>query len=153
MAIYLVQHGLAKTKEEDRERGLSPEGIHDVERIADVAAHYGIHVQSIAHSEATRARQTAKLLSTALQSAQGIFEQDGISPMDDVAPVAATLDPNSNLMLVGHLPFMERLVSFLTTGSEEFRPFKFQNGGIVCLDREHASENWFVKWALMPDIS
>lgn len=55
-------------------------------------------------------------------------------------------------MLVGHLPFMERLTSTLITGSSERLVFKFQNGGIVCLDREADQPAWFIKWALMPKI-
>ncbi len=153
MAIYLVQHGLAMSKEADSSQGLTPEGIKEVRRIAEVAAHYGIRVESIVHSGAARAKQTADILDTAIESSRGVSVRKGISPMDQVSLVAAKLDPESNLMLVGHLPFMERLVSLLTTGSEEFRPFKFQNGGVVCLDRDHDGENWYVKWTLMPEIS
>ena len=57
-----------------------------------------------------------------------------------------------NLMLVGHLPFMERLTSHLITGSSENLVFKFQNGGIVCLDQDPGTDTWFIKWALMPNI-
>jgi phosphohistidine phosphatase len=72
--------------------------------------------------------------------------------MDDVSPCAASLVSGDELMLVGHLPFMERLTSLLTTGSPEHRVFKFQNSGIVCLDQEPGSPAWFIKWTLMPTI-
>jgi phosphohistidine phosphatase len=55
-------------------------------------------------------------------------------------------------MLVGHLPFMERLAAYLVTGSWERRIIKFQNGGIVCLDKESETGGWFIKWTLMPNI-
>jgi len=55
-------------------------------------------------------------------------------------------------MLVGHLPFMERLTSTLITGSDKRLVFKFQNGGIVCLDMDPDKPAWFIKWALMPKI-
>jgi phosphohistidine phosphatase len=55
-----------------------------------------------------------------------------------------------NIMLVGHLPFMERLTSFLITGSIDKPVLKFQNGGIVCMDRDPDNQYWFIKWALMP---
>lgn len=51
-----------------------------------------------------------------------------------------------------HLPFMERLTSYLITGSIEKRVFKFQNGGIVCLERDAGSGGWFIKWSLVPAI-
>jgi phosphohistidine phosphatase len=153
MAIYLVQHGLSLAKEDDPEQGLSPTGITRVRLIADVAAHYGVRVEAIVHSGKKRAAQTAELFTTALEPAGGVSIRTGLMPMDDVTPLAGQLDPESNLMLVGHLPFMERLVSLLTIGSLDFRPFKFQNGGVVCLNRDGDNEKWYVKWALMPDIS
>jgi phosphohistidine phosphatase len=55
-------------------------------------------------------------------------------------------------MLVGHLPFMERLTSYLITGSTDKPVFKFQNGGILCMDQDMDTHTWFIKWALMPYI-
>jgi phosphohistidine phosphatase len=50
------------------------------------------------------------------------------------------------------LPFMEKLTSYLVVGSDEYPIFKFQNGGIVCLDKEPDSKRWIIKWTLMPNI-
>ncbi len=36
--------------------------------------------------------------------------------MDDVAAFAASLNPDTNTLLVGHLPFMERMTAYLVTG-------------------------------------
>jgi phosphohistidine phosphatase len=57
-----------------------------------------------------------------------------------------------NIMIVGHLPFMERLTSFLITGDVERPVFTFQNGGIVCLDEDPEAKGWVIKWTLMPEI-
>lgn len=152
MAIYLVQHGLSLSKEEDPARGLAKAGIESVRLIGDVAANYSVKVKSIVHSGKTRARQTAELFATALEPQEGVASRAGLAPLDEVEPLAAELDPASDMMLVGHLPFMERLVSYLTTGSTENRVFKFQNGGIVCLDKESGDDRWYIKWALMPEI-
>ena len=56
------------------------------------------------------------------------------------------------VMLVGHLPFMERLASFLIMGSIDKPVFKFQNSGIVCLDKDPEAQAWIIQWALMPKI-
>jgi len=56
-------------------------------------------------------------------------------------------------MVVGHLPFMERLVSYLVSGSPETQVVKFQNSGIVCLDTEIDSQSFFIRWALFPIIN
>jgi len=153
MAVYLVQHGLAFAKEDDPGRGLTPEGIDKVRLIAEVAAHYNVRVARIEHSGKKRAEQTAQLIATALEPEGSIAVRGGIGPKDAVEPVAAALEPKANVMLVGHLPFMERLVSQLTTGCTTFAPLKFQNGGIVCLDRDEGAALWHIKWVLMPKIS
>ncbi len=76
--------------------------------------------------------------------------------MDDVRNFASSIEPQENWMVVGHMPFMERLVSYLTTGSEDILVYRFQNSGIVCLDVEGGVDkpaDWFIKWTLNPNIS
>ena len=152
MAIFLVQHGKSLTKEQDPEQGLSRQGIDDVERIAGVAQGYNVHVESIVHSRKKRARQTAQIFASALKPAGGLQERDGLKPLDDVTAFAGSLNPQSQIMMVGHLPFMERLTSFLITGDIDQRVFKFQNGGIVCLDTGLEEKGWVIRWTLMPEI-
>jgi len=152
MALFLVQHGRSLAKELDPEQGLSPEGFSDVERIAGVAKGYNVRVAVIQHSGKKRARQTAEIFSSALKPERGIQERSGLNPLDDVSALADQLTAEENLLLVGHLPFMERLTAYLTTGNADRRIFKFQNGGIVCLDKEPGSPNWFIKWTLIPEI-
>lgn len=153
MAIYLVQHGVSLPKETDPERGLSQEGKDKVALIAEVAASYKVSVTQIFHSGKKRARETAEIFEAHLKPINGVAGRIGLSPMDDVSEFAKELDSEADTMFVGHLPFMERLVSQLTTGSDDFRPFKFQNGGIVCIDRDDADGLYYVKWALMPIIN
>lgn len=153
MALYLVQHGKSLSKEQDPEQGLSREGFADVNRIAGVAAGYGVRPAAIEHSGKKRARQTAEIFAEALLGKKDRIEPiSGIGPLDDVTAVANTLKTSDNLMLVGHLPFMERLAGLFIAGSAERLVFKFQNGGIVCLDKSPDARWWFIKWALMPSI-
>jgi phosphohistidine phosphatase len=152
MALYLVQHGKSLPKDQDPDQGLSAEGIAETERIANQAKDDGVSVSQIRHSVKTRARQTAEIFAGALNPKQGIREVIGIKPLDDVVEYAATIDPVENIMLVGHLPFMERLTSFLIMGSIDTPVFKFQNSGIVCLDKDPEAQAWAIQWALMPKI-
>jgi len=152
MAIYLIQHGRSLSGESDPDPGLSPEGIADTERIAGVAAGYGVRIGLIRHSTKTRARETASIFASALHPERGIEEAAGLKPMDDVVSFAENISPESNVMLVGHLPFMGRMASHLVTGSADIPVFSFQKSGIVCLDREPGSSTWLIKWALMPNI-
>jgi len=150
MAIYLVQHGHSLPKETDPERGLSEQGFAEVQLIADRARDHNILVSQVIHSGKKRASQTAYIFAQALQPEGGISERIGLQPMDDVKTIADSLDTANNQMLVGHLPFMEKLVSFLITGSAEKPIIKFQNGGIICLDQSLDTGAFYIKWALLP---
>ena len=152
MALFLVQHGRSLPKDVDRDQGLSEEGVSETGRIANVTKDYHVNVKIIKHSVKTRARSTAEIIASALNPEGGIQEAIGLKPMDDVAAFAKRLTPGEDLMLVGHLPFMERMTSYLTAGSTEKTVFKFQNSGIVCLDKNPESQSWFIKWTLMPNI-
>ena len=152
MALYLVQHGKSLPKDVDPEKGLSEEGQSEVEMIATVARGYGVAVSGISHSGKKRARQTAEIFASALDVTNGPTERAGLNPLDDVTAITAVISAGDHQMLVGHLPFMERLTSQLITGSIDKPVFKFQNGGIVCLDQDPESRFWFIKWTLMPHI-
>jgi len=152
MALYLIQHGKSLPKDQDPDQGLSEDGTTETERIASLARDYGVSVSQIRHSVKTRARQTAEILAGALKPQNDIQEIRGIKPMDDVAACAAKIDPDENVMLVGHLPFMERITSYLITGSIDQALIKFQNSGIVCLDKDPETQAWVIKWTLMPNI-
>lgn len=152
MSLFLVQHGKSLSKDQDPNQGLSEEGIITVKRITTTARKYGIQVSTIKHSGKTRAIQTAEILAVELNPTGGVQETTGLNPMDDVVPLAQTLRSSDNLMLVGHLPFMERMTSYLITGAPDPLVLKFQNGGIVCLDQLQGNAAWFIKWTLMPKI-
>jgi len=153
MALYLVQHGRSLPKEVDAEQGLSSEGIFEVEQIANQAMKHRIRVSCIKHSGKKRAQQTAEKLAAALNPAQGVKKIGGLKPNDDVETIAKDLNYKDNVMLVGHLPFMEKLVSFLIVGNADKPVVKFAHAGIVCLDKEPLSQDWFIKWMLFPKIS
>lgn len=153
MTLLLVQHGKSLPKDKDPQKGLAAEGIAETEGIAEVAKGYKVPVAGITHSGKTRARQTAEIFAKALEPGGGIDERSGLSPLDDVADFAGTIDSTENRMFVGHLPFMERLTAYLITGSIEKPVFKFQNSGIVCLDMDPDSRSWVIRWTLMPHIA
>ena len=152
MALYLIQHGKSLPKDLDPDQGLSEEGVAETQRMANLAKDHGVRVSQIRHSVKTRARQTAEIFAKALYPQKGTQEVSGINPLDDVAEYAAGIAAGQNIMLVGHLPFMERMTSYLITGSADKPVFKFQNSGIVCLDKDITGKSWVILWSLMPKI-
>lgn len=157
MALFLVQHGISAAKDTDPGKNLTELGKIETERIAQVAHKYGIKVERVVHSGKNRARQTAAIFHEELSVQTALETVPGINPLDDVKAFAHIVNPESDLMVVGHMPFMQRLVSFLTTGSEDILVYRFQNSGIVCLDADQEEPtnglNWFIKWTLNPHIS
>lgn len=153
MPIYLVQHGKSRPKAVDPGQPLSPEGQADVRRIAEVAKAYGVTVSRILHSGKTRARETAEILAEFLAPGGSVSAAPGLNPLDDPAGYIERADPADSVMLVGHLPFMEKLAAGLVTGNTGRPIFRFQNGGIVCLDIYPGTRcDWVIKWALMPQV-
>lgn len=151
MSLLLVQHGKNLPKDKDPEKGLSPEGIKDVENVAAKLGSKDVTVSSIWHSGLKRARQTAEIFAASSGSGVEILEKEGLSPLDNVTEL--NIASEENIMLVGHLPFMERLVSYLLTGSPDRPPIiKFKNGGIVSMDRDAETDSWFIKWTLFPHL-
>lgn len=152
MALFLVQHGKSVSKEVDPEQGLSEEGRAETEKIAALAKGHGVRVGRILQSGKKRAAKTAEIFASVLQPQGGIREQSGLKPLDDVAAFAGKITGAEDLMLVGHLPFMERLASYLITGSAEKPVISFQNSGIICLDMDVDTGFWTIRWALLPRI-
>jgi len=152
MRLYLVQHGEAKPKEEDPDRSLTAKGEGDVRRVAALAKRAGIKVSQIRHSGKRRAEQTATILAKQLHPPRGVAAKSGLDPKDDVKPVAKALaDESDDLLIVGHLPFLERLAARLVGGDPEQELVRFQMGGIVCLERWEESR-WAIAWMVTPDL-
>jgi phosphohistidine phosphatase len=149
--VYLVQHAEATSKEENPLRPITEAGRQATADVAIVAAKLGLAVQQIRHSGKLRAEQTANVLAEALSPPDGVVQMDGLAPRDDVAPVADELARTFQpVMLVGHLPFMERLAGALLTGDPEQRVVKFTKAAIVCLSLD---TRWQVPWILTPEMA
>ncbi len=150
MSLYLVRHGRYLSSDQDPEKGLSQYGSEEIKRVANQIKKYQPKISCIKHSGKKRALQTAQILASVLNPDINILEIKVINPQDEVKNFADTIDTNKNEMLVGHLPFMERLVSYLITGSPDNTVLKFSNGTVVCLDLE--SREWEIKWAVLPGV-
>ncbi|MEW6138484.1 MAG: phosphohistidine phosphatase SixA [Thermodesulfobacteriota bacterium] len=152
MKLFLVQHGKQNPKEKDPEQGLSEKGISDVQRVAEFLSPHGIHVSALWHSGKRRAAQSAEILARSITSREGVVSREGLSPLDPIEPVFDAIGSRSDdLMIVGHLPFLSKLLSRLVAGSETSEVVAFQQGGIVCLERD-AEGVWRIRWFVVPDL-
>ncbi len=152
MRLYLAQHGLAKDKSEDPERPLTEQGLLDVAKMAAFLKPLGLSTAVIWRSGKTRAQQTAELLAEAFAPEEGVVRRIGLSPNDDVRPIAeAATAAHGDMVIVGHLPFISRLASRLLAGDENADVVGFKNGGVVCLERSDG-EYWSLAWAMTPQL-
>ena len=152
MRIYLMQHGRPVSKKEDPDRPLSDQGRGDVERMADFLQKCGIRVKGVLHSGKTRARQTAEIMASGLNPGEEPQDKGGLSPLDDVNEMADQItEGEGDLLIAGHLPHLAKLTSLLIAGSESIPVVRFQQGGVVCLEKDEEGY-WSVAWMLVPEI-
>ena len=142
MRAFLVRHGEARREEVDPERHLTDRGAEDVRRIAVQAVHdLGIRPVRIVHSGKARARQTAEIWGGLVDA--DVAEADGLAPNDDPSVWAERLGAEGDdVMVVGHLPHLERLVGLLVTGDADRAVVGFPAGGLVVLERN--DDGWVV---------
>ncbi|GAB4280094.1 MAG: phosphohistidine phosphatase SixA [Deferrisomatales bacterium] len=152
MRLYAVQHGEAVDKAVDPERPLSGRGRRDVERLAAFLARQDLRRVQVVHSGKTRAAQTAELLAWAVRAEPAAPGHPGLGPEDPVEPwVEALASREDDLLLVGHLPFLDRLVSALTAGSPEAGVARFVPGTAACLERVEPGA-WRLVWLVPPEV-
>lgn len=161
MKLCLVRHGEAKSEAEDPQRPLSPRGVATARRMGRfLKAAAALSVGEIRHSTKLRAKQTAQLLAEELGWRGPVREVAGLGPLDDVSAMAEALAAETaDLILVGHLPHLNRLASRLVAGDERLEAFEFPPGGALCLRRSAgggegggAPAPWTVEWVVAPEL-
>ncbi|RLD16359.1 MAG: phosphohistidine phosphatase SixA, partial [Caldiserica bacterium] len=76
--------------------------------------------------------------------------ETSLAPLEDVKIFAKIIEKeNRDLMVVGHLPHLSKLSSFLLTGDENKEILKFKMAGVFALEKE---EKWRVSFIITPDL-
>jgi len=153
--VYLIQHAESKPKEEDPARPLTDRGRAEVEAIGAHLTRLGIRFDQVFHSGKLRAQQTAEILGGCLKSR--VEARLGLDPADPVEPIMRWLSEQAevgmkSIAIVGHLPFLDKLVSILVTGSESEGVVAFQYAAVVNLIPKEEGERYRVRWMLVPEL-
>ncbi len=131
---------------------LSDQGRQDAERLARFLADRGVRMSQVWHSGKTRARQTAELLAAAVAPGMKTEARAGLAPNDPTEAFAETLAAwREDAMVVGHLPFMARLVTRLVAKSDDGITVAYLPGSLVCLERDEEGA-WAIAWMLRPEL-
>ncbi len=146
--LYIVQHGKAYPKEVDPDRKLTEEGIKETQVIARLLASKNVKISKIFHSGKTRARMTAEIIGEVL-NVKDIYEAEGLSPLDDPNIWARRISEfDEDIILVGHLPHLSKLVTILLNIDREV--VKIRYSSVLCLLDEDG--RWVIEWYLTPDL-
>jgi len=152
MKLYLVQHAKAAPTEVNPQRPLTEEGRRDVQKVAAFIKPLNLCVDYLWHSRKRRAVETAELLAEVIDIKEATIARDGLGPNDDVTTLRDELfSSQQDIVIVGHLPFLNKLASLLLAGSESAEMVAFKNGGIVCLNRSETNQ-WQVDWMITPEL-
>jgi phosphohistidine phosphatase len=153
MMLYLVQHGEAKSELQDPERSLTEDGIIKVRKVASYITSYtDTRVHTIFHSGKKRAQQTAELFAEKLKPPKGVQIGKELSP--NSLPwgwVERLVQMQEDIMIVGHLPHLQKLSALLLCQDENKPIIKFYKGGVVSLYKNE-SGIWSILWVVTPQI-
>jgi len=149
MKLYLIQHGLSLSEEQDPQKPLSEEGKAETQKMARFIKAENIRVASIWHSKKMRAIETVQIISQVIEGVN-IKERHDLNPNDVVTNIKEEIETiKEDIMIIGHLPFLQKLTSLLLFGNEENDSITFKNSGVICLEYQ---EKWKLLWEITPDL-
>ena len=140
MNLYLLRHGIAEergTPGRDSERPLTGEGKDQLRSIGKAMKKMDLPFDRILSSPYVRARQTAEIVSQTLKKSDLIQFTDALicerNPAALIQEINAADSRAEEILLVGHEPFMSRLISMLLSGKENCE-ILFKKGGLCRLE-------------------
>lgn len=152
--LYLIQHGEAKSKEEDPERGLTDRGAANAKKAGAFLKQLEHKITSIRHSGKKRAEQTAQILADEIGHNIPVEICSGLAPTDDISIIRKEIKTmqQDSIIIVGHLPHLSRLASDLLTNDQDREIIHFRNARIVCLTSDSETQTWKLEWMVTPEI-
>ncbi len=160
MDVYLVQHGVACSKEQDPQRPLTDQGRGVAAKVADYLAARANRlidppIAQVRHSGKLRARQTAEILVQALCPQITPIAGVDMAPKDNPRTIYNELQPVREQpgawLLVGHLPHLAKLAGLLLTGDANKTPVRFVNAAVLKICP--SDTGWAVAWYVTPDCA
>lgn len=146
MRIYLIRHGIAEDNPSlphlgDEGRALTAEGIEKFRKTAEGLKRLGLEPTHIFTSPLLRAQQTCALLVEALATSIKPVVTTSLKPeaMPRPFPELLGVPTDAEVILVGHLPHLPTLASWLMTGHGGL-DLALKKGGVILLEMRHPEE-------------
>ena len=159
MNLYLLRHAEAEDavpSGKDADRPLTPHGREVMEIVAAAFAKIG-KAQAIWHSPLRRAKETAEFLASRFPKA-AITSARSLAPDADPRKVLVELarDRWDDVVLVGHLPHLGKLLALAVTGDEESAaeiPISKATLARISFSGSHPSPPGDLKWLVSPALA
>jgi phosphohistidine phosphatase len=129
MNLFILRHGLASDPGEhglpkdlpDTERPLSAKGKQKLWRTTAAMRTLDLKFDAVVSSPLLRARQTAQIVTEAFELRRKLILTDELAPAGDpklLLDQLTKLGPRAkNILLVGHEPYLSRLIGLLIAGN------------------------------------
>ena len=160
MNLYILRHGKAVERgtpefKTDAARPLTPKGRRQLVQIAGTMENLDLRLDLILSSPFVRARQTAEVVAKRLKLKKRLTFSDELVP--DGNPKALIRELNElkpaseNVLIVGHEPYLSRLIARLISGDENV-DIDFKKGGLCKLESDwlRFSRCAALAWLLTP---
>lgn len=141
MDLYLLRHGIAADQDaerfpDDSLRPLDARGERQIAEIAKAMRRLDLGLDMIWCSPFVRTRQTAAAVARRLGLDDRLHEQEELAPGGDPGKLLAVLalEPKAaNVLLVGHEPYLSRLLSVIASGGSSVG-VALEKGGLARLE-------------------
>jgi phosphohistidine phosphatase len=158
--LYILRHGIAIERgspefENDSERPLTPEGKRQLYKTSRALKKMKLDFDLVLSSSFARARQTAEIVTDELKVKRRLKFSDELQPDGSAKKLFRQLHDlkpaPGNILLVGHEPYLRRLISLLISGDEN-TAIDFKKGGLCKLEAEklRAGKCAALAWLLTP---
>jgi phosphohistidine phosphatase len=163
MKIYLLRHAIAEERRAallDEDRALTREGRKRMHQVAKSMARLELRFDVIGTSPLLRARQTADIVAKIVPQAPQPAPLDELAPGGSMSRLIDVINgmvakPVSGILLVGHQPYLGRLLAALI-GAGNTAEFELRKAGLCCLEltgpRLRFGQCATLEWLVTPRI-
>ena len=158
--IYILRHGIAAEPgapgiKTDAERPLIPKGEQRLRAAAAAMEKMGLSFDAIISSPYLRAKQTAEIVAKILKLEKRLAISNdlvpGANPQALIRQLNGLKPAPENILLVGHEPFLSRLIALLSSG-DTTATIDMKKGSLCKLEAEELEYGHCatLKWLLTP---
>jgi phosphohistidine phosphatase len=148
-----VEHGTPGIPDDDRP--LTPKGEKRMREIAAGLVAIGVEVDRIVTSPLPRARRTAEIVAETLGLEDRLVDDSILRAGGAAGEVVDWLRdrPEDRLMIVGHNPMLDELLSLLVLGDLHALPFSLKKGAVAALRRwDEEPDRFEIAWLATPRL-